>query len=315
MEELSTIDTSIVEAMEAATAELETVDRRLDKLEERRDSVSQEVYERVHADYSARKATLEKEIAPLKEKARVQYDTVKKALQALEQSARELALEKEEILLRQELGEYTEEELSTRIGDVEERIGETAGSLAEAERLRSVFALAFREESAGETTVDTPPPLELDEPAGTEEAPSADLEEEAPDGGDEDSPVEPPPLEGTQPVEMSMAAGSEDPARDETVFIRWPKLVGQATDGSTVEYPVTGSQTTLGTDPENDIALSGKKVSKHHAAIVLVEDGYEIKDLESSAGTLVNGVQISSWKLSNGDSIQLGDVVLVFMES
>ncbi len=323
MEELSTIDTSVVEALERATAELETLEKRLQKLEERRNTVSQQVYERVHGDYESRKASLEEEIAPLAEKAQNQYATVKESLEQLEDAAGELALEKEELQLRQELGEYSEEEYAGRLQEIEEKIEENATKLAEARRLRDLFVVALREEPDAAPDAEnssTQPLLEPDEAHEADlSAPQAVADEFPP--GDE-TPARPPALrdeplalEESLPETGPGPIGTEDYVADATVFIQWPKLVGQAADGSTVEYPVAGSRTTLGRDPENDIVLSGKKVSKHHAEILLVEDGYEIRDLESTAGTLVNGVQITSWKLSNGDSVQLGDVVLVFMES
>ena len=38
--------------------------------------------------------------------------------------------------------------------------------------------------------------------------------------------------------------------------------------------------------------VSGIKVAERHAEITLAEDGHIIRDLESSVGTLVNGVEI-----------------------
>jgi hypothetical protein len=149
--------------------------------------------------------------------------------------------------------------------------------------------------------------------AAAEPEPAAESGADTAAGGDEEAGGAAEPEEPPAPP-TTVSAVSDEPPEASTMLIRWPKLVGQASDGSTVEYPVTGSETTLGRDPDNDIALSGKKISKHHAVIALVEDGYEIRDLGSTAGTLVNGVQVSSWRLSNGDSVQLGDVVLVFME-
>ncbi|HHQ47938.1 MAG TPA: FHA domain-containing protein [Acidobacteria bacterium] len=309
MEELETIDTTIAEELERTTSELEMLERRLAKLEELRQSVSQEVYERVHADYLGRRADLEREIAPLREQAETQHEAISETLASLEATAHKLNLEREEIELRNELGEYSEEDFKTRIGEIQEKLESTEAGLAAAKRLRDLFAMALRRETAdGEETVpaEATTPLQLEGEEDVPEEEPASQEEPVAPVPDEQDEVPPPPT--------VVSPASDTPPDASTVLIRWPKLVGQAADGSTVEYPVTGSETTLGRDPDNDIALSGKKISKHHAVIALVEDGYEIRDLGSTAGTLVNGVQISSWRLSNGDSVQLGDVVLVFME-
>jgi len=311
MEELSTIDTAIVEELERVTSELETLERRLQKLEDLRESVSQEVYDRVHEDYLTRKASLEEEMVPLKEQAEAQYATIKEKLGSLEENARELALQKEEIELRKQLGEFTGDEYEAMAGEVQEKIDATEAGLSEASRLKALFALAFREGEQPESGTQPLPKPKTGEDNGPL-PPEAVVEAPEPPPVPEEETLA---LDESTPPDSSTEPARSRPADDATMLIRWPKLVGQASDGSTIEYPVTGSETTLGRDPDNDIALSGKKISKNHAVIVLVEDGYEIRDLGSTAGTLVNGVQVSTWQLSNGDSVQLGDVVLVFMET
>ncbi|RME04613.1 MAG: diguanylate cyclase [Planctomycetota bacterium] len=74
------------------------------------------------------------------------------------------------------------------------------------------------------------------------------------------------------------------------------------------------SQTTItiGRDPSNILRLSSKEVSRFHCQIQKVEDGYLITDLNSRNGTLVNGALVKGTYLQNGDSIQLGDVRLIF---
>lgn len=317
MEELATIDTSVAEALEEITSELETLVERLRRLEGHRGKVSEEVYERVHADYQSRKDSLEAEASPLREQVLGQYAAAREALEALEQAARQLALQKEEVDLRRDLGEFTDEAYTQRMQEIASDLEENEKQLTEARRFRDLFALALREEpeaGAGSANSSTQPLLQLEQENATEapDIPFPEVTNEAATAEDAGTTA----AAGTEPADAAAEEPTDEPyAGDATVFIQWPKLVGQAEDGSTVEYPVAGSRTTLGRDPENDIALSGKKVSKMHAEIVLVEDGYEIRDLESTAGTLVNGVQVTAWKLSNGDSVQLGDVVLVFMES
>ncbi len=317
MEELDTIDTSAAEALEGITSELETLEERLRRLEERRGKVSEEVYERVHADYQSRKDSLEAEASPLREQVLAQYAAAKEALVSLEQAARQLALQKEEVDLRRDLGEFTDETYAQRMQEIAGDIEANEKQLTETRRLRDLFALALREEpeaGAESANSSTQPLLELEQQEATG-TPAPPFPDDTGGAAPAEEGAEPPAGTPEALEATNEAPGDEPYSGDATVFIQWPKLVGQAEDGSTVEYPVAGSRTTLGRDPENDIALSGKKVSKKHAEIVLVEDGYEIRDLESTAGTLVNGVQITSWKLSNGDSVQLGDVVLVFMES
>ena len=64
---------------------------------------------------------------------------------------------------------------------------------------------------------------------------------------------------------------------------------------------------TLGRDPKSNIYIDHPSVSFHHAELIKRADGYEIKDLNSTNGTYVNGIEVR--KKSNvkiGDEISLG---------
>jgi len=62
----------------------------------------------------------------------------------------------------------------------------------------------------------------------------------------------------------------------------------------------------------NEITLADSNISRQHAEVVPVEDGYEIIDLGSTNGTLVNDERIHSRLLAEGDRITLGTTTLVF---
>jgi len=67
----------------------------------------------------------------------------------------------------------------------------------------------------------------------------------------------------------------------------------------------------LGRADDNDIVLADPYVSKHHAAIRLVDGKHQISDLGSSNGTLLNGRPLTAPAvLKVGDKIQVGDTVL-----
>jgi pSer/pThr/pTyr-binding forkhead associated (FHA) protein len=55
-----------------------------------------------------------------------------------------------------------------------------------------------------------------------------------------------------------------------------------------------------------DITLDAPVVSRQHARLERIGDEYWITDLGSSNGTLVNGAEIGSVRLQNGDLITLG---------
>lgn len=71
-------------------------------------------------------------------------------------------------------------------------------------------------------------------------------------------------------------------------------------------YALTAERTTLGTSADNDICLSDRFVSRHHAEIVHGPDGVVIRDLQSSNGILMDGRPVDSVMLEHGSTLTLG---------
>ncbi|MEQ9067873.1 MAG: FHA domain-containing protein, partial [Gimesia chilikensis] len=74
-----------------------------------------------------------------------------------------------------------------------------------------------------------------------------------------------------------------------------------------------GTRFQLGTDPasvgrgvRNEIRILDTEASRQHATISFKNGSYIITDQNSSNGTMVNGTQVQSARLSNGDHIQIG---------
>jgi len=74
-----------------------------------------------------------------------------------------------------------------------------------------------------------------------------------------------------------------------------------------LDQPVTSA----GRDPDSDILLDDVTVSRRHAEFRREEGEFHVVDVGSLSGTYVNGEQVDSMVLANGDEIQLGDVCLV----
>ena len=73
--------------------------------------------------------------------------------------------------------------------------------------------------------------------------------------------------------------------------------------------------TTAGRNPECEIFLDDITVSRKHAAIRHIPQGYEIRDEGSLNGTYVNGERISSVILHSGDEVLLGKFRLLFVDA
>jgi len=77
-------------------------------------------------------------------------------------------------------------------------------------------------------------------------------------------------------------------------------------------HPLTRPVVNLGRDSCNDIHLDDARVSRLHAQLRLIRGRYVIFDLDSTGGTLVNGVAVSSQALKPGDVITLAGLPLVY---
>ncbi len=86
------------------------------------------------------------------------------------------------------------------------------------------------------------------------------------------------------------------------------------TVGNKIQLPKQGT-VVIGRSTDAHIQLNSYGVSRSHASITAGKGGYYIRDLNSTNGTFVNEVQIGSHpvRLSNGDRIQMGTVILKFL--
>jgi len=80
-------------------------------------------------------------------------------------------------------------------------------------------------------------------------------------------------------------------------------------------HPLGDDVVTIGRMPTCTIACTDTQVSRLHAEIRPDLDGYEIVDMGSTNGTLVNGTAIRAQALNDGDTIQVGNTVVRFEAS
>ncbi|MCI0749020.1 MAG: FHA domain-containing protein [Nevskiales bacterium] len=92
------------------------------------------------------------------------------------------------------------------------------------------------------------------------------------------------------------------------------KLIVTDNSGVTKELPLEKERTTIGRASDNDIPLSDKAVSGHHAVIITAQQGSFLEDLDSTNGTLVNGRQVAKHPLSNNDVISIGRNTLKYQD-
>ena len=71
---------------------------------------------------------------------------------------------------------------------------------------------------------------------------------------------------------------------------------------------------TIGRDQSANVVIPSTNVSRNHARIGHQGEQYFIEDLDSTNGTIVNGVKISRCILHNNDQIQIGRARFNFVQ-
>jgi sulfur carrier protein ThiS len=109
-----------------------------------------------------------------------------------------------------------------------------------------------------------------------------------------------------------------EPAGDDLVIPakgERPSLVWRPRLGEDQTYELTGRLTKLGRHDENDVVLAGPTVSARHATVRVEPIGVVLEDEGSLNGTFVNGERIEQRLLEEGDRIQVGPHLLLFVPS
>ncbi len=78
------------------------------------------------------------------------------------------------------------------------------------------------------------------------------------------------------------------------------------------QFELTGHTVTVGRHSANSVALHDTQVSRRHLELSATGGGYELRDLGSGNGTLLNGQPVQVAPLRSGDTITIGQSVLMF---
>ena len=80
------------------------------------------------------------------------------------------------------------------------------------------------------------------------------------------------------------------------------------------EYQLNSQTIAIGSHRSNDVVIDDTTVSRRHATITRKSGRFELKDLDSTNGTFVNGVRVRAPTLLNrGDEIKFGSVRYAFV--
>lgn len=84
-------------------------------------------------------------------------------------------------------------------------------------------------------------------------------------------------------------------------------------DNLVSEHAVDRRQVLIGRKHHNDICLTGRFVSRHHAVLISQPSGVHIVDLKSTNGLSVNGEPVRRQALADGDVIGISHYRLIFI--
>ena len=78
------------------------------------------------------------------------------------------------------------------------------------------------------------------------------------------------------------------------------------------DFELKHKVTVIGRGTDTDVRLTDQSVSRRHAEIRVANGATMLNDLQSTNGTTVNGVAVTTKALSDGDEIRLGETVLTY---
>ena len=91
-----------------------------------------------------------------------------------------------------------------------------------------------------------------------------------------------------------------------------PRLTVISGPWKNTSFPVT-TPLSIGSDPSTVVRLEDPAVAPQHCSITESAECFTIRDLDSPAGTYVNGIPICERVLSFGDQITIGDSSFLFL--
>ena len=115
------------------------------------------------------------------------------------------------------------------------------------------------------------------------------------------------------PVEELLAnASSEERNVIAALDSKSAMLIALGGPGKGARFLINEDQTRLGRAPESEIFLDDVTVSRRHAEISRLKNGFTIHDSGSLNGTYLNGKVITESELTSGDEVQIGKFRLHF---
>src|ERR1043166_5962376 len=92
-----------------------------------------------------------------------------------------------------------------------------------------------------------------------------------------------------------------------------PRLVARDCPLKNSVFSLDDGELSVGRNPSNRLSINDPSLSRQHCVIGTRGDEFEIRDLDSRHGTFVNGVPVHERVLEEGDEIQIGNSLFLFL--
>lgn len=305
----------------------------LEKAIARRDA-EMAVYASVIADYQGRIAGIAAQVQAERPRAHEVLQTLAAAHDRRKQALDSAQARLQECEFRHSIGEFTDAQLATASTAAQASIAECEAAFESVRVLRERYLELFSDvpaaaalSAAPKLTPPAPPvpaaaqaPAVAAPPKAASPVPPVAVPVLPPVPAPVPAPAAP-TVESDATVYMAqpspgdfLVPGKDDPNETGgfgTVLISAGLLIEQR-GGLPVTHYRLGLLTTIGRTADNHIVVALKDVSRRHAEVHMVSNGYLLKDLDSPNGTFVNGTRVTEHLLKDGDSVMVGETVFAY---
>jgi len=335
-DQLQDVDTSVLDRLNTIREEESRLSAFRTRASEMKGQVSDQVYRRVVDDYNKRATSLEQQATPLKTKGRAEYRKLHTLIGDVTRIRDQARLEKEELEFRHAVGELDDADLRTALEAPQGRLDQCEADLARIDEYSSRFVEAFGSKEAVEAPEPAAPPPPPKAPVVTAKPatapvpppiaakPPVDLDATAymPTSPSDTAPPLGPPPDLTMIVpddatrmmpagDLPQPTAPPEEVEGQTILVPMAALIAEPGSMPQTEYRL-GAVNYLGRAEDNQVQIMSPEVSRKHAVITAVGNGFELKDLGSQNGVNVNGVRTNLRTLIDGDRVEIAGIALVF---
>ncbi len=96
--------------------------------------------------------------------------------------------------------------------------------------------------------------------------------------------------------------------------VRLARLEQVRGPGAPREFSLEKAETIIGRSEDSDVCIDSALLSRQHCVFRKNGPQVRVEDLNSSNGLFLNGTKAHAADLYEGDTVQIGDVIVIFRE-